>query len=353
MKTKIISIICVISLIFTVIPNFGTWAEAYSMSDWVPISEISANTPILEEKWTYTMQTFWDVDSRNEEGNAEALENDFTLIDSEWCELPASDANSHGSKKYTTSAPSDTHFSSWSKEPYEEWETETEKCVVTNTAGYIYWHYTYAIAGANRTDTLKSGLTRIISPKKTDFYNKWNCFFSTVNYPACSDKKNASGTATNYNVKSGYQSGEVKLSVEGNLRFYRFSCGLSEFAVYYKLNHYSKTEELESDFEVLEGETVESGSERIVISDVVHMVCYQDTYVISFDANGGSDAPDPITMELGETAILPWETPERAGRTFYGCNHLQTITIPDSVGIINESAFVRGNVDGNALTIRC
>lgn len=340
MKTKIISIICVISLIFAVIPNFGTWANAYAMSDWVPISEAPFNTPVLEEKWTYTMQTFWDVDSRNEEGNAEALENDFTLIDSEWCELPASDANSHGSKKYTTSAPSDTHFSSWSKEPYEEWETETEKCVVTNTAGYIYWHYTYAIAGANRTDTLKSGLTRIISPKKTDFYNKWNCFFSTVNYPACSDKKNASGTATNYNVKSGYQSGEVKLSVEGNLRFYRFSCGLSEFAVYYKLNHYSKTEELESDFEVLEGETVESGSERIVISDVVHMVCYQDTYVISFDANGGSDAPDPITMELGETAILPWETPERAGRTFLGWSASRTAS--------TATYFAEGNYSGNS-----
>ena len=50
------------------------------------------------------------------------------------------------------------------------------------------------------------------------------------------------------------------------------------------------------------------------------------TYTISFDANGGEDAPEAVTKGYGQTVILPEDVPEREGFDFLGWSTDSTAT---------------------------
>ena len=79
-----------------------------------------------------------------------------------------------------------------------------------------------------------------------------------------------------------------------------------------------------------------SASCRIVVKKSLN------SYTVSFDANGGSSAPDPLTKTEGTAIVLPAAIPERSGYTFLGWSESDAATVADYAagGSLNKDADI-------------
>ena len=79
-----------------------------------------------------------------------------------------------------------------------------------------------------------------------------------------------------------------------------------------------------------------SASCRIVVKKSLN------SYTVSFDANGGSAAPDPLTKTEGTAIVLPAAIPERSGYTFLGWSESDAATVADYAagGSLNKDADI-------------
>lgn len=79
-----------------------------------------------------------------------------------------------------------------------------------------------------------------------------------------------------------------------------------------------------------------SASCRIVVKKSLN------SYTVSFDANGGSYAPDPLTKTEGTAIVLPAAIPERSGYTFLGWSESDAATVADYAagGSLNKDADI-------------
>lgn len=218
-------------------------------------SNVPTGAQIVEEWWTYTRtQT---TESTNSSMNG------WTQTGSYWKETGSG-------SQYYASFPSgfDTShsiYTSFAKSAVDDYENATSMRVVSNThAGYVYWHWKYAVANANWYDTVNFGLDRTFNNSKTSYFNVFHAFTSTNSYPAV-------GTGWCQGDRAA-QSYDCLNATEGSIvsqrRYLRFDYYLSTYTDYTKVFQYQKvTTDLESSTQVT------AGGE---ISNVQHYVRYRE-----------------------------------------------------------------------------
>lgn len=279
--------------------------QAHTTSGWVLASSAPSGAEIVDRKWTYTKTTYLDSKTANLSG--------YTLKSSEWVK------SGSGSKNWATFPSgydtSNSIYTSFAKsQPYTASETTTSKRAVSNTdAGYVYWHWAYNAAYYNTTK-------RAISSKKltkgTDGYAYiyFYAFTSATSYAYLDNYYCNSQNLPSYNCSAQFTS-YVGKNVTGlcTPRFFRFSYKTCTYTDYYKLFHYTKTENLESTTAVSA-----SSSSTQVISNVKAYVKYKSAFSVSYNANGGSGAPSAQTKSYGAALTLSSTKPTRTGYVFLG-----------------------------------
>lgn len=221
-------------------------AELNDVSDWVLAESVPEDAQVVEEKWSYDKTT--TTTSR------ETSLSGYTQTGSEW--IKSGSGSKEYCDKFSTYAPGfDTShwiYTNMSKSAYSAYETATEKRVVSNSwAGWIYWHWMYNTDGANaynRAIYYQKGNGSSASTGNNYWYGLFGAFKSTNNYSGQTDSNwNQNDTYYKwYHVtdRSSYA------DTQGSYWWYRMEYWTSTYTDYYKLFHYSKTENLESDTEV-------------------------------------------------------------------------------------------------------
>lgn len=221
-------------------------AELNDVSDWVLAENVPEDAQVVEEKWSYDKTT--TTTSR------ETSLSGYTQTGSEW--IKSGSGSKEYCDKFSTYAPGfDTShwiYTNMSKSAYSAYETATEKRVVSNSwAGWIYWHWMYNTDGANaynRAIYYQKGNGSSASTGNNYWYGLFGAFKSTNNYSGQTDSNwNQNDTYYKwYHVtdRSSYA------DTQGSYWWYRMEYWTSTYTDYYKLFHYSKTENLESDTEV-------------------------------------------------------------------------------------------------------
>lgn len=312
-----ISFVLALCMLLSLAGALSVPAAAYGISDWVPASSVPADAQIVARKWTYTRTTY--LDSRNQS------ESGYTLIGSEWVQSGSGSAP-YASFPSTFNTSHSLYQNINKSNPYANSETATDKRVVsTSRTAYIYWHWAYNAAYANRTDRWISDRKQNAGSSRglPDYaYTYFFAFQSTANAPQISgftytwtSNGKYDSNAVTYNCSSCLPAGADTSPKSGlnNPRFLRFDIYTSYYTDYYKLFHHQKTEYLESDQELSE-----SSSGNVVISNVQELVKYINTFSVSFDANGGTNAPEAQTKSFGVPLTLTSAVPERPGYAFLG-----------------------------------
>lgn len=289
----------------------------YGVSDWVLASSVPSDAEIIDSKWTYTRTTY-------ETSWNESLSG-YTLDSSEWVK------DDSGSTEYASfpSGFSTTHsiYKNLNKSnPYSASETATRKRTVSTTrSGYIYWHWAYNAAYYKNTNRWISDRNQNAGSSRglPDYaYCYFYAFKSTTNAPRLTDFTytwTANGkydsSAVTYNCANCLPSGADTSSKSGlnNPRFLRFDYYTATYTDFVKRFHYHKTENLESATEINA-----SSSSSTVISDVKKYVKYKTSFTITYDANGGSEAPAAQTKLHGTPLTLSTLEPVRDGYVFLG-----------------------------------
>ncbi len=317
MKRRLLSLgiaLCLFVLLFSAIP---VPVRAYTESDWVLASSAPADAQITDHKWTYKKTSYYDSRNSSESG--------YTLVSSEWVQSGSGSANyASFPSGFDTSHSIYKDFSH--SNPYSDSETTTSKRSVSTTrSGYVYWHWAYNAAYANRTDRWISDRNQTAGSSR-NLPNYVYCYFyaftSSTNAPRLTDFTytwTANGkydsSAITYNCGNCLPSGADKSSKSGlnNSRFLRFDYYTATYTDYYKLFHYQKTENLESATEISA-----SSSSGTVISDIKEYVKYKNSFTISYNANGGTNAPSAQTKMFGTPLTITSSVPQREGYDFLG-----------------------------------
>ena len=307
MKLKPVRLLLAFLLLVGLFGQLSLSANAYVTSDWVLASSAPQNAQIVARKWTYQKTTY--VNSR------ETSMPGYTLASSSWVADGSGSANyasfpNSGNTVFDTSHWIYTSF--YKSNPYSASESQTAKRTVsTSWAGYVYWHWMYNVAYANRTDRTISGKKLNKGPYDNWAYVYFYAFLSSVDCPYLSNGYCCNQNLPSYNCHSVLP--ETSSIGIGTPRFLRFDYYVSSYQDYYKLFRYYKTENLESDTAVQE-----SSSGDVVISNVVEYVKYKSAFEISYNANGGTDAPSPQFKPFGQAIQLSNQIPKRTGYTFLG-----------------------------------
>ncbi|MBR2521128.1 MAG: InlB B-repeat-containing protein [Oscillospiraceae bacterium] len=308
----VLALCTVVSLIVPLVPQ----AKAYGESDWVLASEAPAEAEITARKWTYTKTTTVKSYDTSMSGY-EQTGSEWKLSGSgqrRWASFPSGFNTGHS--LYTERS---------NGQPYSAKTTDTYKREVSNSwEGYIYWHWAYNAAYYNNTSRWISDRKQTAGSSRglTDYaYKYFFAFLSTTNAPAISgftftwgaSAKYDSGAST-YNCSGCLPSGADKSATSGlnNPRFLRFDSYICYYEDYNKLFTYEKKENLETATEIPAVADNES------ISNQKEWVKYKNTFTVSFDANGGSGAPDSVIKNYGEPLTLPDTQPTRSGYGFIG-----------------------------------
>lgn len=301
LKKRALCLVLLLCILGTLLPPLRTEVSAFSKSDWIEASKLPEGAEVTDRKWTYTKTTYKDSKSSTMSG--------YTLVSTNWVQ------SGTGSKNYAT-FPSgfDTDhsiYTSFAKSALTSYENADTKRVVTSNSwsGYVYWHWMYdcgtTSGSANRAIYNKKGY----GPDNGFYYKYFGAFTSSKgNYS--SDKYYCnSQNITNYIVtdRTGYS------NTQGALRWFRFDYYTSYYTDYYKNYRFQKIENLESATEL---STASSATE--VISNVKEMVRYKNSFTITYDANGGENAPASQTKKLGETMKLTTDKPTKTGCEFLG-----------------------------------
>ena len=238
---------------------YAHWTEK-ALSGWVLPDEVPEDAQVVQTKWSYTLTT--NAESKN------TTMDGFEQIGSYWVE------DGTGSAHYA-SFPSgyDTgnqYYTGFMKSPYANVESETNKREVTNTwAGYVYWHWMYDCGGGNASSDYWRNIYYKSGTRGSYYYKYFGAFTSTKNY-----SKSPGGTYSTPDANAGRQWYEVPTSdrykyadTQGSMHWYRFDYYTSTYTDYYKMFQYQKVEELESETEITESDS---------ISNVVQWVLYRE-----------------------------------------------------------------------------
>lgn len=216
----------------------ASWVDK-AESDWVVESSMPQGAKVVSEKWTYTMtttDTLWSTESTPD---------GYTMTgNTQWQQTGT------GTSYYCNGFPDGEYQNNANlldSQPYTAVENETYKCeVVTQWAGYVYWHWMYNSGGTEygqytRNISQRSGYGTAI---KNFYYNNYGEFTSTTDYQQGSSGYNNNTGWTTY-VNTGRTSYEEN---QGTDRWFRFDYYSSTYTEYVKSYEYSKviTENLES-----------------------------------------------------------------------------------------------------------
>jgi uncharacterized repeat protein (TIGR02543 family) len=303
MKKITIRSLCLLCAISMLLPLIVTTVNAYSISDWTLSSNTPAGAEIIDRKWTYTKTTYVSSTSTSMSG--------YSCSGSEWV------LNGSGSATYADIDPSfdsnNGYVSFNASCPFTAYENATNKrAVSTSWAGYVYWHWMYPMANNTQYDTNTYGLQRKFSLTYTSYYSLFNYVMSTVDCPIAAK----TGFCINDSTCAGYDCYNIWDSWrvnDGQRRFYRFNYYNAYYSDYYKLFHYYKVENLES-----ASELSESSSSAVVINNIKEYVKYKNSFTVTYDANGGTDAPADQTKNYGAVLMLSASVPTRDGYRFLG-----------------------------------
>ena len=302
MKRSVFSRIIPLVTVVLFVELFMIPVQAYSESGWVLASSAPSGAEITARKWTYTKTTY--ADSRNSSMSR------YTQSGSEWIE------SGRGSIEYATFPrgynTGDTYYTSMARAPLSNSETETSKRVVepSKWAGFIYWHWMYNCGGANayyRTIYDHEGTASY----NGYYYQYFGAFKSSSGYTAAGGTSYSCGS---YRYPTYCNTGRNSYAEsQGTYYWYRFDYYVSAYTDYYKLFHFYKTEQLESSTQINE-----SSSSTTKISNVKEYVKYKNQFTISYNANGGSNAPASQTKTFGTDLTLSSSRPTREGYDFLG-----------------------------------
>ena len=209
--------------------------------DWVSVDLLPEDGIVTDRKWTYTETT----SSTNN-----ALSG-WNLVGSEWR------ANGSGSKQYAY-FPSTYYTSHWTYQqlngsPFTASNNGTTKREVSNThAGWVYWHWAYNAAYANRTDRWISDRQQTAGSSRglpNYAYTYFYAFTSTANCPQLDSSSfvwganaKADSSLASFNCASYLPSGADTSSTSGlnNPRFLRLEYFTSTYTDYIMYYNYSR-----------------------------------------------------------------------------------------------------------------
>ena len=305
MKRKLLSVLLCLSMAFSLSTQLILPAKAFGESDWVEASQVPDTAEITNRKWVYNKTTYVDSKETSLEG--------YEQVGFDWV------VSSSGSKNYAAfpASPSQFDTSHWiytsfhrsSSPPYTAYENATTKRTVSNSwGGYVYWHWMYDTDKANGHSERPIYDRNATGP--TGWYYQYFGAFTSTNGNYSNDKYYCNNLSrTNYIIpeRTAYS------TCQGSTRWFRFSYNTSTYTDYYKLFHYKKVEQLETAEEI-----TETSTSTEVISDVTEMVKFKNTFTISYDANGGTNAPAAQTKVYDVDLTLTSEVPKRDGYVFLG-----------------------------------
>ena len=195
---------------------YAQWT-IHPVSDWVLESAVPSGAQIVSTKYKYTLTTTASSSSPTMSG--------FTQTSSEWVK------SSSGTHKYVelpnTFDTSNSLYTKYNLSPTSAYDNGSEKLEISSidTISYIYWHWSYPIAGGKDGDH-----NRLISTKKTSYYNQFEAFESTTN--ATSSNGNGTFIFTGQNAWS-----------ENWYKYPVYQQNWNKFTIKY---NFKKTEQLES-----------------------------------------------------------------------------------------------------------
>lgn len=195
---------------------YAQWT-IHPVSDWVLESAVPSGAQIVSTKYKYTLTTTASSSSPTMSG--------FTQTSSEWVK------SSSGTHKYVelpnTFDTSNSLYTKYNLSPTSAYDNGSEKLEISSidTISYIYWHWSYPIAGGKDGDH-----NRLISTKKTSYYNQFEAFESTTN--ATSSNGNGTFIFTGQNAWS-----------ENWYKYPVYQQNWNKFTMKY---NFKKTEQLES-----------------------------------------------------------------------------------------------------------
>ena len=136
----------------------ATWSKK-AASDWVVAGNVPAGANVVDNKWTYTVTTTKTTWSR------ETALDGYSRTGNEKWEMTA-----QGSRDWATwigdfgNETSNLNYG----QPYVAEETDTFKRDVENVSAgyYVYWHYTYPVAG-------QSNETHLFNRDISQYYGTW------------------------------------------------------------------------------------------------------------------------------------------------------------------------------------
>ena len=243
--------------------------ELKPVSDWVKAENVPVGAKVTSTKWTYTETEVKESTSSYMEG--------ATMISSYWKE------SNSGSNYYSTAFPSAFKpndasqanneskdiYSSYMRSPYEAYEYEDTKRVVTNTReGWVYWHWMYNSAYNGEYNRVVSA-TQNSSGYNGYAYVYFFAIASTVDCPAINDYSGVSGYAGGSapqtwdcrSILKGYLT--TKPLGLGTARMFRFEYYKSTYTDYIKMYKHRIETQCESYSEVVNGGSVSNAQKWV------------------------------------------------------------------------------------------
>ena len=302
-------------------------------SDWVAENQVPAGAIVTDEQWLYVKTTYTDSNSESLSG--------FHKDGEEW------QYKESGSKQYaffTDGFDSGNWiYNSMNKSGYDAYETSTHKREVRNEwTGYIYWHWMYDCGGANAYDRAifyQEGSGSRYLTGWNAYYKYFGAFLSYKDYRQIDANSNWGQDDTYYlwyYIDDRFSNADT----QGSYYYYRTNYYTSYYTDYAKLFHYSKQESLTSSSPIGEADYWD-GPYHIIINNVSKQVRYLNTFTVTYDANGGSEAPPSQTKVYGQSLTLSSLQPVKEPLAFYGWarnpNAEQADYRPSDTFSLNES----------------
>ena len=207
--------------------------------------------------------------------------------------------------------------------PWSDWDTDevtaSDSCQVETTPLYLYYYFLCPQCGRHEpfTGTCDCGQYTLSG-------SDWNETWSTIPYSDCSYGTFSYTTEKYYTTSLG--DGQVWCFSSGNL--YDTAIGTKDTTsdgIVIKQGYRCRTRALEmfnvfyrwSDWSEWSNNEVSASNTREVDTRIMYRYLIKD-YAISFNANGGTGAPEAQTKTHGQPLTLSSTVPTRAGYTFLG-----------------------------------
>ena len=316
-----LSSVLIITAVLSVTPVFGFAAE----SGWVLPSEVPANAVITDTSYSY----------RESKESTESSLSGWTANGSYWKKTGS------GSKQYasfpSTYKTSHATYTELNGSAYTAYENTNNKREVSNThTGYVYWHWAYNAAYYNNTSRWISDRKQTAGSNRdlpNYAYSYFFAFKSTTDAPKISgftytwsaDAKYNSNAVT-YNCSNCLPSGADKSATSGlnNPRFLRLNYYTSTYTDYVKTYKYYRD---------MQYQHTDPGNGSNITNKVVY-VKYEKDFRVTYNANGGTNAPGSQEKPRGETINLTTAKPTRANIV----TGSYTVTLDPNGGTVSQTS---------------